>query len=260
MGIKLDTSKFAEFPMEPGLYWSNAVHEVQKRTSHTLAPHPPPILFEEAPVEPDEWEYVEDGQNTWPTDLLGRYYLGDAGNTGVLVPQMIGRRIEIYPKRLSACARDLGLDPQHLTLVVVVHELMHALLHTGDVPTDGEGSFCPPNGCLVNRFMDERLDDWRRIRGPLPVSPVLELHAQLGTWHMFYNGGRTAERLKDTFIKLMAKQPPEYQVDDRLRCTVPLRLWFWMHHVRAGDVSSDLMRELLEPGPEPESELIRDLV
>lgn len=222
----------------PNTFFMEIVYEVQRRSSHALLPHPPPIFFEKPKplkIKPD---------NVWPTDILGCYISGGYKNTGSHLNPCEGRRIEIYPERIALCRTDLARQALggvlawqqcDLEVVVIVHELMHALLHTGCQVKQGDVAL-QSDALKVLQFLKKRLSDWHRIRGPKAPSPVLELHAQLGTWHILNrNGSKPSGGPALAFLDLMKHQPKEYVVASDLLLTPPKALWAWMCCAHYGD-------------------------
>lgn len=248
-------------------FLTNIIHEVQRRSSHTLLPHPPPIFFETPkPII----EGIPDG--LWPTDTLGCYFSGGYKNTGSHLEPNEGRRIEIYPERIALCLTDLARQAPggvlawqqcDLEVVVIVHELMHALLHTGCQVIKGDASL-KPDALKVMDFLKNRLSDWRRIGGPRSPSPVLELHAQLGTWHILSsNGSNPTEGPALAFLDLMKHQPKEYVIAQDLLQTPPKALWAWMccaHYGKGPDAFNDkdkletYLRKGLDSGVYPDTQ------
>lgn len=166
---------FDDFPETPDPFWRDVTYEAQRRSFQTILPHPPPIIFKEKELLPI---------NDWVEDYLGTYFMGDDNNTGYLLGEKTGRRIEIYPNRIKQCADQLGLTQSDLTMVVVVHELMHALLHTGCSIHNPDGK-SESNEADVYEYLMKRCQFFEPLS-----SEVKELHAQLGTWHLLSNGGR----------------------------------------------------------------------
>jgi hypothetical protein len=229
------------FPVEPKPFWDKIICAAENRSFHTLLPHAPPILFEDHAI--DSVPPVVEGRGGWSPEVLGRYYPGDCRDTGCRLDLRDGRRIEVYPEMVRACCADfermapnrrLAWDESDLTLVVVIHELMHALLHTGCPGTqrDAESTPTTPN---VQAFLERRLGDFRRIAGPGVPSPVLELHAQLGSWLLLRT--RELEPARGpvrAFLDLMMQSPEEYKVPGTLLTTPSEALWSWMGYVRSG--------------------------
>lgn len=230
--------KFPAFPTGATIYGSyrwKIVDAVQTIMLQTILPHPPPIVSANPPQSNSEG---------WPTDYLGMYFPGDEKNTGYNSDHHRGRRIEIYEERINACwkyfsrkspdrkcpetSQMLAWSEEDLRIVVIVHELMHAQLHTGCFECE-EGGASPTE---LRNFLSERLKTWRSIRGTgNKVSPVLELHAQLGTWQLLRRGkSMPRSGPARAFLDLMAEQPAEYVIPNDLLKTPRyyLLVWTWL--------------------------------
>lgn len=207
------------------LYWHRVINHIESVSEQFIFPHPPPIVYARFPDGESE---RTDDDKLYELDYLGRYFPGNDANTGCILDKRDGRRIEIYKPRISLCAKRLGVEEKELELVVVIHEIMHALLHLGCAP---RSEMLPDLDLQV--FLKDRLDHWNELSGTNTPSRVLELHAQLGSWHILrpHHAVRTAGLVK-VFRELMQHQPEEYRVSDKLLNTAPCALWAWSCHAR----------------------------
>lgn len=207
------------FPTDMGVHWSNVVNHVQVASSQSIFPHAPPIIFLDQPEGSPPFD--ERDITRFATDYLGRYFPGNDCDTGCSLRVRSGRRIEIYQPRIERCAHELGVRASDLEVVVVVHELFHAVLHLGCAKLELENSRLGYE--QINRFLSHRLDAWKTFGQGCCPSRVLELHAQLGTFHIL----ASTEGPKTAFLELMKRQPDEYHVGDGLLVTKPASLWSW---------------------------------
>lgn len=225
-GSKDQSKNESPFPNERGLYWRDVVYEVQKQSGQGILPHPPPIIFKDLELDKK--------YDSWPTDLLGTYHGGCVLCTGYHLPSNNGRHIEIYPNRIKICTEDLRnynhnliWDEKDLTIVVVVHELMHALLHLGFSRMDKN---TPETEAEHFEYLQRRHGMFSKIGSGYERKSIVELHAQLGTWFVLSRGGKDKTPSggpAKAFLDLMKRQPKEYVIPDKLLSSSPENLWIW---------------------------------
>ena len=213
---------------------------VERLSWQVILPHSPPVLF----LPPPNNQIMDDHDDFWPTDFLGAYFPGGAERTGIQTCHYHGedeRRIEIYPRRIAACAKQLGLKEDVITQIVLIHEIQHALFHMGCTEREYRRVVDPEKvPTNYSAFFRERHSIWCEYS-----SELLELQAQLGTWHIVHNHNDLfAGEIEDAFLNLMEHQPKDYVLSKRLRETGMERLWVYMRLSRDSEY-----RENLE-GPE----------
>jgi len=128
------------------------------------------------------------------------------------------QEIIIYLKGIQAASDILRVNPEHLKIIVRLHEWAHAIIHLGVSEDDRldilkDDSYWPV-------FFGESTDLFKQIDPELH-----ELLAQALTLYCLQNlkadaktddGKKALNRIESTFHVLATRQPPEYQIDDLL--------------------------------------------
>lgn len=123
----------------------------------------------------------------------------------------VNQEIVIYFYPISICAKELNLNTQHLTVIVILHEIGHYLSRIGfdgwqqNLVDDLKQSYSD-NETLQKRF--EEFTPWQLEHFNNTDNKVHELLAQLYCNLAFDCGNKD---LIDTFKKLAEHQPDEYK-------------------------------------------------
>ena len=195
-------------------FYLNLLADIQLKTCHVIMPSTPVIYFKSPPEMsnplPEDENPDNKGSDFPGTDVLGRYF-------------HMTREIHIYMDLIKQHANGNSINVDTLLQIVLIHEIMHAINHTGVTKREIKNLLSPDENTDYNDFLAKRcalVNNMTRSQS--------EFQAQLGTYHYIKESKVVNPDAAEVFLKFMPKQPAIYRIDEEYLNTPANRLWLYM--------------------------------
>jgi hypothetical protein len=128
------------------------------------------------------------------------------------------QEITIFKKGIQVASDMLRVNPEHLKIIVRIHEWAHSIFHLG--VTEKDRLKILKDDSYWSAVLNTSTQLFKEIENSLH-----ELLAQILTFHCIQDlkqnaktaqGKQTLEKVEETFHRLSSHQPPEYRIDDLL--------------------------------------------